>query len=171
MNKVSGKKSDFKVLSEDTSRIVIAYGLKKVGTLYEWFEIYLYKSMKNLMGFSEIKQAIIDDINSRTKERIISRFVWNDINVWLSEESQRNYTETLRMAELQSEDILPANFKLGEDADGNPVYHEFETVEELKQFCVAFRAYINQCLNDGYREKDAIVWKDYGEPDKEEGKQ
>lgn len=48
MNKVCGKKSDFALLREDASRIVIGYDCKKVEgeDLYEWYEIYIAKKEK-----------------------------------------------------------------------------------------------------------------------------
>jgi hypothetical protein len=53
MNKISGKKSDFALMSEDASRVVIGYGLKKVAdkTLYEWYEISLYKKQMSNISF------------------------------------------------------------------------------------------------------------------------
>ncbi len=161
MNKVSGKISDFNLLSEDASRTVIGYGLKKVNDeLYEWFEVYIYKTKKSLIGLAEVKEAILGDINARTDEKILSGFSWNGINVWLSNENQRNFSEAQRMASANAS-ILPLMFKLGEDENGAPVYYTFETAEELNGFYLSAFAYINECLQDGWTEKDAIDWRDY----------
>ena len=112
--------------------------------------------------YSEVKKIIDDHINNSTDERILSGFVWNGKNVWLSDENQRNFSEAQRVAMITSGQSLPMTFKLGEDAEGNPVYHEFASVEELTGFYLAAVAYINQCLNEGWQEKDSIDMKDYG---------
>ena len=90
MNKVCGKKSDFALLREDASRIVIGYDCKKsvVGTeLYEWYEIYIPRKQKSNISLQDIKTAILDDINTNTDEKILTGFVWNNINIWLSTEN------------------------------------------------------------------------------------
>lgn len=166
MNKVSGKISDFNLLSEDASRIVIGYGLTKVNkTLYEWQEVYIYKSQKNLVGFAEVKEAILKDINEATDEKILSGFKWTPeggsaISVYLSNENQRNFSEAQRMASANAA-ILPLTFKLGEDEEGKPVYQTFESAEELNSFYLSAFAYINQCLNEGWQKKDSINWSEY----------
>lgn len=172
MNKVSGKKSSFNLISEDASRTVIGYGCKKVTgkSLYEWYEIYIYKTKKGSISLQDVKEAIIADIDARTDEKILSGFVWNvpqvggepvSINVWLSDENQRNFSEAQRMAASDPNKVLPLRFKLGEDENGAPVYYEFTTVEELNDFYFSAFGYINQCLNDGWAEKDAIDWSEY----------
>lgn len=162
MNKVSGNKADFQYFGEDASRVIIGYGQKKVTeTLYEWYEVYFYKKQANQFGIDKIKEAIIADINARTDAKIISGFVWNGISVWLSEENQRNFSEAQRMANIDAAAVLPLTFKLGEDAEGQPVYHTFESVEELNSFYFSAFAYINKCLADGWQEKDSIDWSPY----------
>lgn len=162
MNKVAGKKSDFQLFGEDGSRIIIGYGQKKVTeTLYEWYEVYFYKKQVNQFGIDKIKEAIIADINARTDEKILNGFEWNGIKVWLSDENQRNFSEAQRMASANAETVLPLTFKLGEDAEGQPVYHTFETVEELNAFYFSAFAYINQCLVEGWQEKDGMDWAPY----------
>jgi hypothetical protein len=52
---------------------------------------------------------------------------------------------------------------LGEADDGTPVYHTFETVEELDGFYVQAFSYVNQCLTEGWQRKDAIDWSPYEE--------
>ncbi len=165
MNKISGYQSDFAFLKEDESRIIIGYGLTQVPEsedMYEWYEVYVYKTQVNAISLEFIKEAILGDINSRTDQKILSGFVWNDVNVWLSAENQRNFSEAQRMASAIPA-ILPLTFKLGEDAEENPVYHTFETAEELNAFYTSAFAYINQCLNEGWQEKDSIDWSKYEE--------
>ena len=74
------------------------------------------------------------------------------------------------MAEKYGEAVLPLRFKLGEDSEGNPVYHTFETVAELDAFYTQAFRYVNQCLNEGWQRKDSIDWEPYKElfPEPEE---
>lgn len=167
MNKMSGKKSDFAYVREDSSRIVIGYGLTKVTgkNLYEWYEVYIYKTQISQLTFKVVKDAILKDINDRTDEKILNGFQWTPeggeaINVWLSAENQRNYSEAERKAKDNSA-ILPITFKLGENENEEAVYHTFATYEELSGFYDQAFLYINQCLNAGWEEKDAIDWTPY----------
>ena len=166
MNKVSGLQSDFHYFlnEEGSTRYVLGYGLKQIegSELYEWYEVYLPKKQTNMLSFQIVKDAILADINARTDEKILSGFVWENINVWLSAENQRNFSEAQRMANALP-DILPLTFKLGENENEEPVYHTFETAEELNGFYVSAFAFINQCLNEGWQEKDSIDWTPYEE--------
>ena len=103
----------------------------------------------------ELLEVITQHIDAQTDEKILSGFVWNGKNVWLSAENQRNFSEGQRAAMITNGASLPVTFKIGEDAQRSPVYHEFTTVEELTAFYLEGVAFINQCLVDGWREKDA----------------
>lgn len=152
MNKVNGNQTSFAPIREDGSRIAICYGLKKLSKeLYEWFEVYLPKKQTAQLTFDVVKQAILADINERVKTAIISGFVWEGNPVWLSEENQLNFTQG----------VVPVTFKIGEQEDGTPIYHEFTTAEDLKAFNDACIAWKQQCLTDGYTEKDSIDWTPY----------
>lgn len=152
MNKMSGTLADFSLIREDGSRIVIGYELKEVGNdLYEWFEVYLYKKQTSQVNFEMVKSAIIADINEKVKANIIGGFVWNEKPVWLSEENQMNFAQG----------VVPVTFKIGEQADGTPIYQEFATKTELKNFVEACVAWKQQCLTDGWAEKDGIDWAPY----------
>ena len=162
-NKYSGNVSDFQPVVEDASRVVISYGLTELGEgRAEWYEVVFYKK-QGKPTMDAVKAAIIADINKQTDEKIISGFVWEGINVWLSEENQRNFSEAQRIADSMPDVILPVKFKLGEDADGKPVYHTFETSEELTEFYVTAVGYVNQCLAEGWAKKDGIDWTPYEE--------
>ena len=150
--KVNGLKTDFAVIRNEGTRITICYGLKKVdGKLYEWHEIYLPKKQHNQLTFDVVKEAIITDINSRVKTAIISGFVWNEKPVWLSEENQLNFSQA----------VVPATLKIGEQEDGTPIYETFDTKTDLKAFNEACTLWKQQCLSEGYNEKDAIDWTPY----------
>ena len=161
MNKVCGNISDFSISREDESRYVISYDLQDApNNLYTWYEIYFYKKQVGKPTFKMIKEAVYNDINSQTDHKILTGFVWNNIHVYLSIENQRNFSEAYHMAQSSSS-ILPITFKLGENEDGEPVYHTFSTSYELSDFYTKAFAYINQCLNEGWQRKDAIDWEPY----------
>lgn len=166
-NKYCGTAADYQPVSEDQSRVVIMYGLKEDGGKAEWYEIPFYKK-QGKPNFDAAKKAILADINARTDEKIISGFVWtpegsDPIPVWLSEENQRNFSEAQRIAASMPQAILPVTFKLGEQPDETPIYHTFETAEELTGFYLQAVAYINATLAAGWQEKDSIDWTPYAE--------
>ena len=162
VNKYSGNVSDFQPVVEDVSRVVISYGLKELGDgKAEWFEVVFYKKQTAKPTIEQVKKAVLDDINKQTDEKILTGFVWNDIPVWLSEENQRNFSEAQRIAMIMPEALLPVTFKLGEQADETPIYHEFETSEELTGFYLQAVAFINQTLAEGWQRKDGIDWAPY----------
>ena len=150
--KVNGLKTDFAPMRNDGTHIVICYGLKQVeGELYEWHEIYLPKTQNATLSLDIVKTAILNDINSRVKTAIISGFVWNEKPVWLSEENQLNFSQA----------VVPATLKIGEQQDGTPIYETFDTKTTLKAFNDACSLWRQQCLSEGYSEKDAIDWTPY----------
>ena len=161
MNKVCGNQQDYIPVREDRSRYIISYDLQEApNNLYCWYEIYIYKKQKSYISFQDVKDAILNDINSQTDYKILTGFVWNNIHVYLSIENQRNFSEAYHMAQSNSS-ILPITFKLGEDENEEPVYYTFTTIEELTSFYTQAFAYINQCLNEGWQRKDAIDWEPY----------
>ena len=167
MNKICGKRSDFSYVKEEGTRIIIGYGLEKTNDdLWSWYEVYLPKKQTSQITLQIVKDAILCDINEQTDAKILSGFVWTPegsepINVWLSAENQRNFSEAQRMAEKYGSLVLPLTFKLGEADDESAVYHTFETVEELDNFYAQAFAFVNQCLNEGWQRKDAIDWEPY----------
>lgn len=152
MNKVNGKKASFAPIREDGSRITICYGLKTLSKdLYEWYEVYLPKKQTNALTIDIVKAAVIDDINNRVKNAIISGFVWNEKPVWLSEENQLNFFQS----------VAPCRLKIGEQEDGTPVYHQFTYQSELADFNNAIALWRWECLSAGWAEKDGIDWAPY----------
>ena len=162
---MSGNQSDFAFIREDASRIVIGYDCKKVTgkSLYEWYEIYISKKEKSNISLQDVKDAILADIDAQTDAKILNGYEFTpdgaseSITVWLSKESQTNFSEAHRLQ------IVPVKFKLNETEDKQPIYHTFETFEELDRFYKGGVQYINQCLNEGWARKDAIDWTPYEE--------
>lgn len=153
MNKVQGKQSTFAPIKQDASRIIICYGCKAVENSDNatWREIYLYKKQQNALTLDDVKTSILADINDRVKTAIVSGFVWNNKPVWLSEENQLNFSQA----------VAPVTLKIGEDEDGTPVYETFDTQDAVKAFADACSQWKQQCLTDGWAEKDAIDWAPY----------
>ena len=161
-NKVCGKSADYAPVREDRSRTIISYGKKKVEgkNLYEWYEIYFYKK-QGRPTFEQAKAAILADIDARTDEKILNSYSFTPdgaeepIIVWLSKENQTNFSEAQRLQ------IVPVKFKLNETEDKQPIYHTFETTTELDRFYMGGVTYIQQCLQEGWAEKDGIDWEPY----------
>ena len=160
--KTSGLLADFAPIRDEGTSITICYGLTKAnGDLYEWYEIYLPKKQNAQLNLQMVKDAIIADIDAQTDEKILDGYEFTPdgeeqpITVWLSKESQTNFSEAHRLQ------IVPVKFKLNENEDKQPIYHTFETFEELDRFYVGGVAYINQCLNEGWARKDSIDWSPY----------
>ena len=152
MNKVNGKKTSFAPIREDGSRITICYGLKKLsGNLYEWLEVYLPKKQLSALTLADVKASIIANIDERIKAQIIGGMVWNGKPVWLSIENQLNFTNA----------TAPVTLKIGEQEDDTPVYHTFETQQDIADFCTACTQWTQQQRESGWQEKDGIDWAPY----------
>ena len=165
MNKVFGNISDFAPVKEDATRVIISYGYEEVGDGENatWIEIYFDKTVVAMPTFAQAKEAIINAINAITDERILKGFVWNNKPVYLSTENQFNYKAAYDVAVQTEGQTLPVKFKLGEDEEGQPVYHTFNSLSSFTDFYTRAIAYINQCLNDGWDEKDNFDWTPYEE--------
>ena len=168
--KTSGLQADFAPIRDEGTRITICYGLTKAkGKLYEWWEIYLPKKQNAQLNLQMVKDAIIADINARTDEKIVGGLVWtpqaggDPIPVWLSTENQFNFKSAYDLAVQKQGATLPVTFKRGEDEEGNPVYHTFETMEDADDFYLLAMAYIKTTLAAGWSEKDSIDWTPYEE--------
>ena len=164
MNKVSGNQKDFAPIRIEQGRVVIGYGLKKVsGKIYEWYEVYMPKTQIQHLTLDDVKSAVIEDIDAQTDAKILNGYEFTPdgaesaIVVWLSKENQTNFSEAHRL------EVVPIKFKLNETEDKQPIYHTFETFEELDRFYKGGVQYINQCLNEGWARKDAIDWEPYEE--------
>ena len=127
VNKYSGNVSDFQPVVEDQSRVVISYGLKELGDgKAEWYEVVFYKK-QGRPSFDAAKKAILADIDAQTDEKILNGYPFTPdgaeepIIVWLSKESQTNFSEAHRLQ------IVPVKFKLNETEDKQPIYHTFES--------------------------------------------
>lgn len=163
MNKVFGKLTLYSPVRKYGKRTIISYGFEDVGDGVNatWYEIYFSQKVKTYPTIDEIKESILTDINSQTDEKILKGFVWNNKPVWLSSENQFNFKAAYDLAIQTQGQNLPLKFKLGENEDNEPVYHTFSTVEELNEFYLSAIAFIQQCLNEGWKLKDSIDFSVY----------
>ena len=166
MNKVYGKSKMFAPVRKDITRIVLSYNKERVDNTYStWYEVYFNKKEHPVVTIDDIKQAILADIDERTKESIIGGFVWNEKPVWLSLENQSNFATAEHRA-VTIGDNLPHKEKIGEQEDNTPIYHTFETAAELTAFWNACQDHIDACRRAGWELKDSIDWSQYEEKQK-----
>ena len=114
-------------------------------------------------SLEEIKKTILDQINSVTDEKILTGFVWNDIQVWLSQENQMNFKAAYDLTLQLQGATLPIPFKLGEDENGNPVYFEFTDIETFTDFYLKAFNHMKNVLDEGWKEKDTVDWEPYNQ--------
>ena len=121
---------------------------------YNWRKNYGHKPT-----LAELKADVDELVNCRTDGKILSGFVWNGKPVWLSVENQFNFKAAYDLAVQSSGGTLPVTFKLGEDGDGNAVYHKFETMDDFTDFYSKAIQWVNSCIADGWKEKDGVDYE------------
>lgn len=136
------------------NKYALIYGLYKDadGNAYEYRHTYRHKP-----AWTEVRDALIEAINSHTKEEILNGLVWNGKRVWLSDENQRNYM----MIEQLDASAYPLKVKINEDRDGSPEYHTFSEAQ-FKAFSRECREHVINALAKGWEEKDSLKAEDYG---------
>lgn len=122
---------------------------------------YYEEQMIGKPTIKRVKEVVLNGMNAVIEEQILKGFVWEGIPVWLSNENQFNYKAAFDLAMQTGGDNLPVKFKFGTDEE--PVYHTFETIDELMKFYTEAMTYISNCLNEGWAKKDAIDWSAYEE--------
>lgn len=188
MNRVFGKKECYVPIREDESRTIISYDYvaEEDGVNATWYEIYVYKVEKQTIGYQEVCDAIIEDINARVSEKILTGYQWKVlhgedeglvVNVWLSTENQANYKAKHDTA-LQYPQLteFPMQYKIGEyeeqkeseegektERKKRPVYEYFANIQELAQFYLGGVAFIESCYKEGWAKKDSMDFTPYEE--------
>jgi hypothetical protein len=160
-----GNGADFALVKQERSRTIVGYELRRMegSALSEWHEVYFPRKVVDLPSIEQVKEAVNADIDAQTDAKILNGYEFTPdgasepITVWLSKESQTNFSEAHRLQ------IVPVKFKLNETDDKQPIYHTFETFEELDRFYKGGVQYINYCLNVGWARKDAIDWEPYAQ--------
>ena len=147
-----GPKECYAPIRENATQVIISYDKVADGKKNAyWHEVYFNKNRNAKPSLDQIKEAVLADINQRVKAKIIGGFVWTGINVWLSTENQINFVQA----------IAPVTLKIGENEEGEAVYQQFDTQEELKAFADACILWRQQCLQEGWQRKDGIDWTPY----------
>lgn len=136
--------------------LIYGYGTDEDGNGYNFRKNYDHKPTK-----TELKEDITQLIDGITDSRILQGFRWNEVSVYLSTENQMNFKAAFDLNMQTGGLMLPVKFKLGEDAEGNAVYHTFENMEDFTDFYTSAVSYINQCLNKGWAEKDSLDMSSY----------
>ena len=165
MAKMCGNGADFALVKQERSRTIVGYELRQLecSALSEWHEVYFPRKKVDLPSIEQVKEAVNADIDAQTDAKILNGYEFTPdgeeqpITVWLSKESQTNFSEAHRLQ------IVPVKFKLNETEDKKPIYHTFETFEELDRFYKGGVQYINYCLNVGWARKDSIDWEPYAQ--------
>ena len=136
--------------------LIFGYGIDEDGNGYNMRKNYDHKPTK-----TELKEDITQLIDGITDSKILQGFRWNEVTVYLSTENQMNFKAAFDLNMQTGGLMLPVKFKLGEDAEGNAVYHTFENMEDFTDFYTSAVSYINQCLNEGWAEKDSLDMSSY----------
>ena len=136
--------------------LIYGYGTDEDGNGYNMRKNYDHKPTK-----TELKEDITQLIDGITDSKILQDFRWNEVSVYLSTENQMNFKAAFDLNMQTGGLMLPVKFKLSEDAEGNAVYHTFENMDDFTDFYTSAVSYINQCLNEGWAEKDSLDMSSY----------
>lgn len=136
--------------------LIYGYGTDEDGNGYNFRKNYDHKPTK-----TELKEDITQLIDGITDSKILQGFRWNEVSVYLSTENQMNFKAAFDLNMQTGSLMLPVKFKLGEDTEGNAVYHTFENMDDFTNFYTSAVSYINQCLNEGWAEKDSLDMSSY----------
>lgn len=162
---VTNKKKNFKPYNKvNDKHVTIMWDYKPImkanakgeeveSPLATWQE-YTFNHIPTL---SEIKSVITDYYNKLIDETILTGFVWNDMNVWLSSENQFNYKVAYDLAVQTNGASLPITFKF--ENENGTVYYEFKNLEEMSDFYVKCVNYVQTVLMNGWKQKDGIKWE------------
>ena len=169
MSKVNAPLSLYAPIREERTRTVVSYDLQPADSATVpdaspsgiWHELYFYHRLDGRPTLAQIKAAITADINRRVTDRITATLTWNGKPVWLSTENQMDWKAAYDRAVQTDGAPLPQKFKLGEDADGLPVYHTFTSLNAFSDFTDTWQQHIQQCLADGWQMKDTMDWSVY----------
>ena len=104
---------------------------------------------------SEVLKVITDHVDSLTDQKILTGYRWQGKNVYLSSENQFNFKAAYDVAVQTEGAQLPIKFKLGENAEGLPMYHTFNSMNAFTDFYTGAISFIQQTLAAGWEEKDA----------------
>ena len=143
------------VVKDKTTRRLVSVGEPKETGKYSWMTHYMYGKPT----MTQIRGLVLDWYNRQVDNKILDGFEWKGMPVWLSSENQFNYKAAYDLAVQTGGSNLPVTFKFGTTED--PLYHTFDSIEDLSGFYIGAMSYINARLNEGWKAKDAIDWSVY----------
>jgi hypothetical protein len=111
-------------------------------------------------SLEEFKTDVYECLNQQTQEAIIGGFQWEGMDVWLSEDNQRNYERAYLLAKDNAE-ALPYPCKF--EKDGKEEIYSFTTLEDLAAFVNAFHQHITARVTEGWQAKQEFDFSDYEE--------
>lgn len=123
----------------------------------EWIECII----DHQPSLEDIKSYVFKWINKQIDQEILSGHKWRGMAVWLSSENQQNYKASYDLAQqfAGQRGSLPLTYKFGTETE--PIYHQFETLEELTDFYLSTVLYVKNVLATGWERKDTIDWTPY----------
>ena len=128
-----------------------------IGTYYSK---YVSNPKNKKPSVNEIKSILFKEIDEKTKKDILSKFVWNGYNVWLSSENQKNYSDWYNLTKDNTQ-VLPLTAKFTKN--NKTIYYEFSTHEEIASLYAEMVKHINKVVNNGRKMKDSIDFSEYME--------
>lgn len=143
-------------------QIIVDYVKDAEGNVIEKnsnYATWMVEQFKYKPTLDNIKSIILRWYNNQIDQKILSGFVWKDMQVWLSRENQFNYKAAYDLALQTNGANLPCKFKFGSTEE--PIYYTFESVGDLQDFYMSAMNFINTTLNEGWAKKDTINWEDY----------
>ena len=120
---------------------------------------YMEEEFDHQPTIDEIKSLIIVWYNSQIDKDVLSGMVYNGVQVWLSIENQFNYKVAYDLAIQTNGESLPVVFKFG--TEDEPVYKQFNTLNELTNFYSQSITYVQNALAKGWQVKDSIDFSKY----------
>ena len=145
-NGASERNDELVEISTKKYLLIFGYGEDADGNGYSWRKYYDHKPTRK-----ELREDIDALVNAETDLRILT-----GKPVYLSMENQSNFKVAYDLARDTNGANLPIRFKLGEDADGKPVYHTFTKFEPLQDFILKAADFTNTVINEGWKEKDGV---------------
>ena len=108
---------------------------------------------------AEILETVKEWYNVQTEKAILTGFAYEGTPVWLSQENQYNYKAAYDLAVQTDGRTLPVTFKFG--TDDKPVYHTFDSLDQLTDFYTGAVKFIQDTLAEGWKKKDALDLSKY----------
>lgn len=103
----------------------------------------------------EVKVMVINWYNQEINNEIMSGFTYNGYLYGLSQEIRFNYKSAYDLAVQTDGTSLPVRFKFG--TDDEPVYYEFNTLENLTDFYTKEMVFVQRTLAAGWKRKMLLI--------------